>query len=241
MTDSVVLSSKYQAEIHQFVADFTGQLQPGESFVAGNVSVSVFLSSGTDPNATAILVTPFTLVGNVVSQGLQQGVPGCIYVVVIHAVTNLSRGLTLTARLAVLPNNYPATGAFIPYYFTSQPYPYFYGVDTLHIGGQVISAQVFSTIYNYQYNVDTMHFGASVQSAMVFPALKEYDFGDTMNFGASVQSAMIFPALKSYSYPEIMHVQAAVVSALVTTTLITYQYNTETLHFGASVQSAVVT
>lgn len=241
MTDSVVLSSKYQAEIHQFVADFTGQLQPGESFVAGNVSVSVFLDTGTDPQASAILVTPFTLIGNVVSQGLQQGVPGCIYVVVIHVVTNLARGLTLTARLAVLPNNYPATGAFIPYYFTSQPYPYFYGVDTIRVGGQVVSAQVFSTIYNYQYGVDTLHIGASVQSAMVFPGLKEYDYSDTMNLGASVQSAMVFPSLESYSYPDTMHLQGAVVSAAVNTVLITYQYNTETIHLAASVQSATVT
>lgn len=238
MTDSVVLSSKYQAEIHQFVADFTGQLQPGESFVAGNVSVSVFLDTGTDPQASAILVTPFTLIGNVVSQGLQQGIPGCIYVVVVHVVTNLSRGLTLTARLAVLPNNYPATGAFIPYYFTSQPYPYFYGGDALTVRSSVQSAMVFGIEYDYNYP-DTMHVSASVQGAMVFPALTSYNYPDTMHVGSTVASASVFNSVYTYTYPDTMHVRAAVVSAIVNTVLIPYNYP-ETMHVAASVQSAHV-
>lgn len=238
MTDSVVLSSKYQAEIHQFVADFTGQLQPGESFTGTGVSVSVFLDTGTDPNATAILVTPFTLVGNVVSQGLQQGVPGCIYVVAIHVVTNLSRGLTLTARLAVLPNNYPATGAFIPYYFTSQPYPYQL-IDTLHLGSSIASVAVFSTVYNYTYP-DTINLGASIQSALLFPALKTYSFGDTLHMGGSVQSATVQSTLMTYLYPDTIHVVSAIVSAALTTGLINYTYP-DTIHVGASVVSATVT
>jgi hypothetical protein len=238
MTDSVVLSSKYQAEIHQFVADFTGQLQPGESFVAGNVSVSVFLDTGVDPNASAILVTPFTLIGNVVSQGLQQGVPGCIYVVVIHVVTNLSRGLTLTARQAVLPNNYPATGAFIPYYFTSQPYPYL-DADTLHWSGSVQSCLVNLTFRDYDLG-DTIHWIGSVPTALVTSGLYPYVLPETLHWTGSVVSSSVMTTLILYTYPETTHWTGAVVSSTVTTILISYSYP-ETLHWTGSVQSCVVT
>lgn len=240
MTDSVVLSSKYQAEIHQFVADFTGQLQPGESFVAGNVSISVFLDTGTDPQASAILVTPFTLIGNVVSQGLQQGIPGCIYVVVIHVVTNLSRGLTLAARLAVLPNNYPATGAFIPYYFTSQPYPQ-QVIDNIHFTSSVSSALVFLAVANYAMQPDTMHFTASIPSALVTGGTYPYALTDTTHWTGQVVSANVTLGLVTYAGPlETTHWTATIVSATVTTVLISYAF-TETTHWTASIQSATVT
>lgn len=238
MTDSVVLSSKYQAEIHQFVADFTGQLQPGESFVAGNVSVSVFLDTGTDPQASAILVTPFTLIGNVVSQGLQQGVPGRIYVVVIHVVTNLSRGLTLTARLAVLPNNYPATGAFIPYYFTSQPYP-IQVIENLHWTSSIVSCLVNLVERDYSLS-DATHWTSSIPSALVTGGLYPYTMSETTHWTGSIISSAVTTILIPYALSETTHWTGAIVSSAVTTILVSYA-ESDTTHWTGSIQSATVT
>ena len=239
MASTVVIYSKQQAEVHQFVADFTGQLLTGESFIGAGVSISVFVFSGSDSQPSAILVNPFTLIGNVVSQGLQQGIPGVVYEVVCHVTTNLSRGLTINTYLAVLPNNYPAAGAFITYYFTSNLYPILV-TDTAHSFATISSALVDTVIKFYSF-ADTARSTASITSALVNSITQNYAFTDTARMVTpQITSAMVTTIVLNYAFSDTAHSNAAIVSAMVTTVVINYNFS-DTAHSTAAITSAMVT
>lgn len=233
-----VIPSKHLGEVHQLVVDFSPLLLAGESILPLTVTIMVGLYSGIDGNASAILVPSPSIVGNVVSQGLQQGMIGVIYTLDVTATTNLSHVYHIESKLAVLPDDYPAAGNFISYYFTSQPYP-IQIIDTMHWHSSIISCLVFPALTNYPL-IDTTHWHSSIPSALVTSGLYPYILFDTTHWTSAINSAQVNTVLLKYTFSEATHWTSAIVSATVTTTLIRYAF-TETTHWTSSIQSATVT
>lgn len=239
MGQSVVLPAKHQSEIHQFVADFNTLLTPGDSILAGTLTVTVTLATGTDPSPQAILVPGPSIIGNVVSQGLQQGVVGCIYTIVIQVNTTLGNVVNMNARLAILKDEYPAGGAFISYYFTSYLYPLL-NTDTAHSSVSIHSALVDTLVKNYSF-FDTARVSANITRALVNSQIQNYTLIDTARMASSsISSALVNSIVQNYSFNDSAHNRAAIISANITTVIVLYNFS-DTAHSTASITSAKVT
>lgn len=125
MEHLVILRSKTVIEIITFSADFTKDLDSGDSISSATSGISVF--SGTDSNPSSMLLDSVTIHGDVCGQRIKEGIPGNVYQVVISATT--AKGLVLhkVARLAVLPTDGTAQLFVIDHYFTSTLYPQYFG------------------------------------------------------------------------------------------------------------------
>lgn len=108
-------------EVVNISFDFSDDLLPGEIFTANLTQVSLY--SGIDPTPSDLLYQTVSVVGNVCTQKIKSGVVGVIYDVLLGITTNTGRIVQQVTRVAILPDNTPATPTYIPLYFTSRVYP----------------------------------------------------------------------------------------------------------------------
>lgn len=108
-------------EVVDISFDFSDDLLPGETFTANLTQVSLY--SGIDPTPSDLLYQTVSVVGNVCTQKIKAGVVGVIYDVVLGITTSTGRIVQQATRVAILPDNTPATPTYIPLYFTSRVYP----------------------------------------------------------------------------------------------------------------------
>ena len=115
-----VTRSKTQGEVITLAFHFDVLLVSGETLVSATIAVTE--STGTDTNPSAILTGGLATSGNIISQLVQQGIPGLIYEAVVTAVTSANRKLSLGTLLEVQPNNTAATPVYTLVYDTSNLY-----------------------------------------------------------------------------------------------------------------------
>ncbi len=123
---SYVLAWKRVVDVIPLVIDFTSQLLPGETIQLNTLTVSVFVFAGYDNNPSAIINGSAILDSNNpngIIQSIQQGLPGVTYGLVLWITTSTSRLISLNAKISVLLDGLPATPVYIPFYYTSWPYP----------------------------------------------------------------------------------------------------------------------
>jgi len=102
----VTFPSKISSEVISLSFNFLGSLQFGESINGANVTVVV--SSGVDPNPSAMLAGGPTFTANIASQDITGGVEGVIYTIVCTVTGTNSHTYVQTGQLAVIKssNNY---------------------------------------------------------------------------------------------------------------------------------------
>ncbi len=97
---STVQESKLVAEVLDLQVDFLSSLAPGETLISS--SATVVVSSGIDPNPSAMLSGASTRLGTTVTQKLTGGLAGVVYLVNVSAGTSLSNIIVKQVYLAVL-------------------------------------------------------------------------------------------------------------------------------------------
>lgn len=230
-----VVRFKRQAEVNPFACNFAQQLEDGESIVEGSWEYTVSVIWGSDPSPSSILLGTPTLSGTVVTQRLQQGIPGCIYLVNLQVTTSNSRIIQQTEKLAVLPNDYPAEGAFVTLYGTSQPYPYYDPFpDLLSVTARTLAGILETTFYQYSWN-DSLSVGASTLAGVLQSLLLTYDWQDSLSVTPSVNTGTLVTQLVTYNWnQDTLAPLAGVLAGTLNTILITYTY-TDSLSVSASV------
>jgi hypothetical protein len=98
----VLLAPKRAADVVIEPFDFISYLAPAETILTQVVTASVW--SGVDANPGAIISGAATAAGTVVSQKIQAGVVGVIYLLICKITTSLGQTLQLGALLSVLPD-----------------------------------------------------------------------------------------------------------------------------------------
>lgn len=113
-------------EVIAYPVDFSDMLTSGDTINNNEILCTVTLFSGTDPSPSLMLYGLPNILGNIVTQNIQAGTPGNIYVLETQVGTTLGYTYSKATRIAVLPLPGNAVPQFIPAYLTSKPYPYFY-------------------------------------------------------------------------------------------------------------------
>lgn len=236
---SLIRPSKKMSEVHIFPADFTNQLGVGEFIVSNSGVLQVLVFTGVDPTPNNILLGLPTYVGNVVTQKLQQGVPGVVYRVVLTTTTSTGRHLTLETYLAVLPDDYPVDGVYVTFYETSLPYPFWQQVvDTLHWQPSVIASTLLSGLVNQPIQ-DTLHFVPSIIGSTLQSTLFTQPIRDTLNYIVTVQAGTLTTILVNNAQQDTMHFSVAVLSSSLLTIVINNAQQ-DTMNFVPSVQNGTM-
>ena len=96
----VILDPKRASE-HVFPPfDFLAKMAPSDVLTSPAIVVTVW--SGVDANPTAIWDSTFVTAGSIITPGIQNGVPGVIYLLKVSAAAG-SKIVVLEGLLAVLP------------------------------------------------------------------------------------------------------------------------------------------
>ena len=96
----VILYPKRASE-HGFPPfDFLAKMAPGDVLTAPAIVVTVW--SGVDANPTAIWDSTFFTTGSIITPGIQNGVPGVIYLLKVSCASG-GKILVLEGLLAILP------------------------------------------------------------------------------------------------------------------------------------------
>lgn len=239
MTTYSISPAKRQAEIHIFSADFSDQLRPGETITDQSWEVTVTVVSGVDPTPSTMIPNPVTVAGNVITQQVQEGIVGVIYLVTIAITTSLNRGISEDTRIAVLPNNYPAGGVFISLFETSWPYPiYVQPDDTLSFVPGIVHSRLDTTLFIYS-NVDTLHFISGVTGGTLDSTTQTYIWGDTLDFTAGLTSGTLVDIIITYAFMDTLHFAVSIKTSKLDTIVIRYSFS-DTLNFTAGITSGTL-
>jgi hypothetical protein len=113
--------AKRRVESITVVADFSDRMDTGDSVFDATITLEVF--SGEDSTPDEMLYLPAIIDTQAVSQRIKLGIVGVVYNIQFSVLTVAGLILEQTTRLAVLPDAPGAIPQFIPFYFTSWPYP----------------------------------------------------------------------------------------------------------------------
>ncbi len=147
---SYILAWKRIVDVIPLAVDFTFQLLPGETIQLSTVTTDVFVFAGYDSNPSAILngqaiADPNN--SNGVIQSIQAGLQGVTYGLVIWITTSTNRLISASAKISVLLDSLPANPVYIPFYYTSWPYPIEY-LEQIKVS---ILPTAFSLLFNPRY------------------------------------------------------------------------------------------
>ena len=123
---SYILAWKRVIDVIPVSIDFSQQLLPSETIQLSTLTVDVFVFAGYDTNPSDIIngsavINPNN--SNGIIQSVHHGVPGVTYGLVFWITTSTNRLISANAKLSVLLDSMPANPVYIPYYYTSWPYP----------------------------------------------------------------------------------------------------------------------
>ena len=96
----LIFTSKTTGETAPYEFNFNDKLQFGETISGASVSATVF--SGIDATPAALILGTPTIVGGVVTQNIQGGVPGVIYLLSCVVAASNAHNYTKEGRLAVI-------------------------------------------------------------------------------------------------------------------------------------------
>lgn len=118
-----VIAAKRKGEIIPVVLDFSPLLHSGETLIEASGSVGATVYSGRDSNPAAILLGLPLYAPTKITQRVQEGVIGILYRLSASYETSAGRQLSISALLALLPDELPATGTRATFLYTSKPFP----------------------------------------------------------------------------------------------------------------------
>ena len=114
--------TKTVVETISYIGDFSDVLVSGETITSQSVTVTVF--SGNDLNPSNLLYGGITIHPKSIEQRIRLGIPGNIYSINFIIGTSLGNTYDKVTRLAILPEDTNAIPTFIPFFETTQLYPY---------------------------------------------------------------------------------------------------------------------
>ena len=121
---NLIYNAKRVAETISIQVNFADHLPTGQS-ISGQPSISVSVYTGQDSNPTNILYQSPQVFGAVVDQRFRLGVPGVIYEIVYSVLTTGGGTLNKSLYLAILPEIANATPSLLPFWETTDLYPYY--------------------------------------------------------------------------------------------------------------------
>ena len=95
------LENKLPDEVKRYEFDFLSAMAEGETLTFS--TVACYIWSGTDASPSAMISGSSSISGSVVSQLIEGGIAGNIYVLVAGATTSGGQSLQLRGQVAVLP------------------------------------------------------------------------------------------------------------------------------------------
>ena len=117
-----VSASKKYLETISYFGNFSDMLSSGETISTYQVVISVF--SGIDPTPSAMLYGGIAVHNGVsIEQKIRYGVVGNIYDILFQITSNLGNVYEKVTRLAILPDNIPASALHTTTWVTSWNYP----------------------------------------------------------------------------------------------------------------------
>lgn len=223
MAGLFIWRSKRKIELIPVTADFSKDLGAGDSVVSCVVTISVF--SGKDSNPAALLYNPVEIFTPRCIQNIVEGVVGVVYLIEFAATTALGNLLKQEVKLAILPDNVPASGKYIPLYFTSWRYPYLYS-EHMQVGVVPHSGDMHQVYYNAK-PVDSSIINAVPISGFLKSILIQYSYGNAPDKLATTllpQSGYLKVILITYSWqPDKVGVALVPQSGYLKAILIRYQ------------------
>jgi hypothetical protein len=196
---SIVQASKYQAETISLVISFADVISAGDS-ITGIPTITVTVASGSDPNPSNLLYQGVTVTnGNTVEQHIRLGLPGVIYTITFTIATVGGDIFEKESLLAIRPDEDNAVPNWLPYWQTTQLYPYqlydaLGSTVTTLIGGRLVQ-----TVYSYSDSLTgTQSFvgGTLIASGITY----SYDY-DSLTGNAIIVGGILTPVnVITYSY-----------------------------------------
>lgn len=237
MSIQVTLPSKKVVDVRPFMVDLEQWLETGETI--SSVEVTVTMYTGTDPDPSDLLFLPAEVDGTVVHQRLKAGIPGNIYIVTMDVLTTDARHFLIDAYQAVLPNGVPAEDLYLPFYYTSRPYP----LETLE---GVTPGITFPTGFLVTPDLGELVVAIAIQNAELYDNLESYVNGlpEGINCALSLQSGTLVVVLITYSnWPwEGVNVGLALQAGSLVNQLVTYpNWPAEGVEVGLTIQSGSIT
>ena len=100
--NTLIFGDKETSEVLPFTVEFSDRLLVGETITG--VDVGVFVSTGTDPDPSTMLVSspPPAFTDNTVSFVIKEGVLGCIYSLVVTATISSGNVYIKVGYLAIV-------------------------------------------------------------------------------------------------------------------------------------------
>lgn len=197
MINQFVWRSKRKIELIPITADFSKDLAIGDLIDSCEVSISVF--AGEDNSPSDMLYAPVEVFSPRCIQQIIGGVVGVTYLVEFTATTVLGNLLVQYTKLSILPDNIPASGKYIPIYFTTWPYPY-YLIDTLGIGTTPQNGDMHQTYDIYLWkdatSINTIPTTGQLQSVVITYTGK---YIDSTTISQVPTSGLLKKVLEKYS------------------------------------------
>lgn len=128
--------------------DFTSDLIVGETISTAVASATVF--TGSDPSPGDVLYQLTTIIGDMCTQKMWKGLSGVVYDVLMTIVTNTGRTVEQVVRVAIRPDDTHGQGLYIPLYYTSRPYPYYFS-DQFTGNTMLTTGTLRTLIVNYVF------------------------------------------------------------------------------------------
>ncbi len=135
---NLINNAKRVAETISIVVSFS-DLLPSSETISGTPLIIVSPYTGTDPSPSNILYQLPIVNGAVVDQKFRLGISGVVYEILYSITTNVGTTYEKSVYLAILPEAGEAIPSFLPFWETTDLYPY-YPVPEGIIPSAVISA-----------------------------------------------------------------------------------------------------
>lgn len=184
-----VIAAKRKGEIIPVVLDFSPLLHSGETLIEAGGSVGATVYSGRDSNPAAILLGLPLYAPTKITQRVQEGVIGILYRLSASYETSAGRQLSISALLALLPDELPATGTRVVFLYTSAPFPiYEYFSEVLGVTVALPEAELRKVIDEYEWS-DAARILVSLPEAELRSIVVTREISDALTIEVSLPEA----------------------------------------------------
>ena len=237
MGEEFTWRTKRQIELIPVSISLDKDLADGEVISSCDVSIEVF--SGEDSDPSTMLYKPVDVTDTECVQDIWQGVIGVVYKVIFAITTSSGQIITRTTKIGILPDNIPATGKYIPLYFTTWRYPLDVTGDYFIGSADVVSGR---TLEKLHAGPDWIQGFPAVQSGTITLVRITYNFEDYIQPLADVTSGLYELVRITYTMDaDWMQASPDVTSGILRLIHITYTTPIEYIQGTPSVQSGTLT
>lgn len=200
--------------------DFTSDLIVGETISTAVASATVF--TGSDPSPSDVLYQLTTIIGDMCTQKMWKGLSGVVYDVLMTIVTNTGRTVEQVVRVAIRPDDTHGQGLYIPLYYTSRPYPYYFS-DQITGNTTLSSGMLKTIIINYAFS-DKFSGSTILTSGILRSIIITYsNMSDSMSGSTILTSGTLHLGVVTYTdIPDAFIGSALLKSGTLTIGLVTY-------------------